>query len=206
MGKYISLTFDDGPTIGITNQVLDLIEQYKISASFFLITEKISEETIPLIKRALSLGCTIENHTITHPFLTKLSDEEILHEFKEASRQITEVTGDEPQFLRPPFIDVDDRVRSLITLPLICGQGCNDWELEVSAEYRAKTIIENAQSGQIVLLHDMDNNVNTVEALKTIIPTLLEQGYELVNIRDLFKNMGVEPKAGVMYSETGIEG
>lgn len=206
MGKYISLTFDDGPTIGITNQVLDLIEQYKISASFFLITEKISEETIPLIKRALSLGCTIENHTITHPFLTKLSDEEILHEFKEASRMITEVTGDEPQFLRPPYIDVDDRVRKLITLPLICGQGCNDWELDIPADYRVKSVVENAKPGQIVLLHDMDDNVNTVEALKTIIPALLEQGYELVNVRDLFKKTGVEPKAGVMYTETGIEG
>ena len=61
--KYISLTFDDGPTVGITDQVLDILEEEKVTASFFLIADRITPDTEYLMKRALSLGCTLENHS-----------------------------------------------------------------------------------------------------------------------------------------------
>ena len=64
--KLAALTFDDGPTIGITDQVLDILEENDVKASFFLIGQQITEETEYLVKRAYDMGCSIENHSLTH--------------------------------------------------------------------------------------------------------------------------------------------
>ncbi|MCQ2523414.1 MAG: polysaccharide deacetylase family protein [Lachnospiraceae bacterium] len=199
--KIISLTFDDGPTIGITDQVLDVLEKYNARASFFLIGQQIKPETEYLIKRALSLGCTIENHTKTHPSMPKLSDEEILMEVKYTTDKIEEVTGEKPKFFRPPYIDVDDRMFDLIDLTFICGRGCDDWVMEVSAEERTRKILDAAEDGAIILVHDMEGNVNTIEAIKTVIPTLMAEGYEFVNVREIFEARDKAIDHKVMYSE-----
>lgn len=199
--KLISLTFDDGPTIGITDQVLDVLEEYNARASFFLIGEQIKPETEYLMKRAVSLGCSIENHSKTHPSMPKLTDEEICAEISYTTEKIVEVLGEEPKFFRPPFIDVDDRMYDLIDLTFIEGHGCEDWVFEVSTQDRVDKILAAARDGAIILVHDMKDNVNTVEAIKIVIPTLQKQGYEFVNVREIFaaKDKAIDHK--VMYSD-----
>lgn len=199
--KIISLTFDDGPTIGITDQVLDLLEKYNSRASFFLIGQQITPKTEYLIKRAMSLGCTIENHTKTHPSMPKLLDEEILAEVKYTTDEIVRVTEEKPLFFRPPYIDVCDRMYDLIDLTFICGHGCEDWVPEVTAEERAEKILASAKDGAIILVHDMENNENTIEALKVVIPKLISEGYEFVNVREIFASKDKEIDHKVMYSE-----
>ena len=76
--KLVALTFDDGPSVGTTDKVLDVLKENDIVASFFLIGQKITEESAYLVKRAYDMGCTMENHSKTHPGMTGLSDEEIL--------------------------------------------------------------------------------------------------------------------------------
>ena len=199
--KLISLTFDDGPTPGITDQVLDVLEEYNARASFFLIGEQIKPETEYLMKRAVSLGCSIENHSKTHPSMPKLTDEEICAEIRYTTEKIVEVLGEEPKFFRPPFIDVDDRMYDLIDLTFIEGHGCEDWVPEVSTQDRVDKILAAARDGAIILVHDMKDNVNTVEAIKIVIPTLQKQGYEFVNVREIFaaKDKAIDHK--VMYSD-----
>lgn len=199
--KKIALTFDDGPTIGITDQVLDVLEHYNARASFFLIGNRISPDNEYLIKRAVSLNCTIENHTFTHPFMTKLSDDEILKEVKLTTDKITEITGTAPLFFRPPFIDVNERMHELIDLTFICGRASNDWIPDVDAATRAELIIKAACDGAIILVHDMPGNEPTVEAIKTVIPTLQADGYEFVNVREIFDKPGKEIDHKIMYSE-----
>ena len=197
--KYVALTFDDGPTEGITNQVLDILEENGALASFFLIGQQITKETEYLVKRAYEMGCSIENHTKTHPNMTQMTDEEILGEIKYTTDKIIEVTGEAPQFFRPPYILYNQKMYDLIDLTFICGCGCEDWVLEVPTEDRIKRMLEAARNGVIYLLHDMDKNVNTVEALKVVIPELKKQGYEFVTIRDLFKLTGVTPQRNATY-------
>lgn len=199
--KLISLTFDDGPTIGITDRILDILEQYNARASFFLIGERITPENEYLIKRALSLGCTIENHTFTHRPMTKLTDEEVLKEVKDTTDKIVSITKTAPLFFRPPYIDVNERLHELIDLTFICGKGCNDWMPEVDAKTREEMIINSATDGTIVLVHDMPGNQNTVEAIKTVIPTLQAEGYVFVNVREIFDKPGKVIDHNVMYSE-----
>lgn len=197
--KYISLTFDDGPTIGITDKVLDILEENHVTASFFLIGELVTKETEYLVKRAYDMGCSIENHSKTHQFMTKLSEETIREEIKYTTDKIVEITGQEPMFFRPPYIVYDQKMYDNIDLFFICGYGCEDWVLEVSTQDRIDRMLEAAKPGQMILLHDMKDNINTVEALKVIIPKLKEQGYEFVNIRELFEKTGVTPVKNVTY-------
>ena len=196
----IALTFDDGPNTVITPQVLDILEKEGIVASFFLIAQNINPESAEMVRRARAMGCDIENHTVTHPFMDKLSVEEILEEVKTCTEKIVEITGEAPEFFRPPFIAVNQAMYDNIDLTFICGMGCEDWVPAVTAQERIDRVLANAADGQIVLLHDMEWNVNTVEALKTIVPELKKRGYEFATVSQIFKMKNVTPKRGWLYS------
>lgn len=200
--KYMALTFDDGPNTDATIKILDLLEKYNAKGSFFVNGSKINETTIPVMKRAVSQGCEIHNHSVNHYAMPELSDEDILWETKENDRRIEDAIGIKPSFFRPPYIAVDDRMHKLIDLPFICGVGCDDWDYNVPVQTRIDEVCKNAADGEIILLHDIEDNYNTVEALDVIIPRLQNEGYEFVTISQLFKLAGCEPKAhnGVIYS------
>ena len=83
---------------------------------------------------------------------------------------------------------------------VICGNGAEDWLDEISAEERSKRIIEQARSGMVILLPDMEGNFRTVQALDTIIPELKKQGYTFVTVSDLFAKCGVTPQHGKIYT------
>lgn len=197
--KLAALTFDDGPTIGITDQVLDVLQENGVTASFFLIGQQITEETEYLVKRAHDMGCSIENHSRTHQSMPTQSPQEIAEEIQYTTERIEEITGEKPEFFRPPFIDYDQKMYDIIDLGFICGYGCEDWVPSVTAQERIERILQDANPGFIILLHDMKGNVNTVEALKTIIPELKKQGYEFVTVRELFRRNGVNPQKNAIY-------
>lgn len=188
----IALSFDDGPNLEITPLVLDILEEYQIPASFFVIGNNINETTIPVMKRAISLGCDIENHTVSHKFMNQLSIEEIKYEVETLDEKITEIIGRKPKFFRPPFIAVKEEMYDVIKLPFICGIGCNDWMIETSVEERIETVLKEARDGVIYLLHDMLNNMNTVDAMKVFVPKLLESGFEFVTVAQLFAAKGID--------------
>ena len=196
----IALTFDDGPNTVITPQVLDILEKEGIVGTFFLIAQNINPESAEMVRRAVSLGCEIENHSVTHPFMDKLSVEEIRKEVQTCTDRIVEITGRVPQFFRPPCIAVSQAMYDNIDLTFICGMGCEDWVPTVTAQERIDRVLANAADGQIVLLHDMEWNVNTVEALKTIVPELKKRGYEFATVSQIFKMKNVTPKRGWLYS------
>lgn len=197
--KLVALTFDDGPTIGITDQVLDVLQENEVVASFFLIGQQITDETRYLVKRAHDMGCSIENHSKTHQSMPKQSRQEIVEEIQYTTDLIEEITGEKPEFFRPPYIDYDQKMYDLIDLGFICGYGCEDWVPSVTVKERVDRVLHDANPGFIVLLHDMSDNTNTVEAIKIIIPELKKQGYEFVTIRDLFQMTGVKPQKNVIY-------
>ena len=196
----IALTFDDGPNTVITPKVLDILEREGIVASFFLIAQNITPESAEVVRRARTMGCDIENHSVTHGFMNQMSAEQIRDEVRTCTEKIVEITGEAPKFFRPPFIAVSREMYELIDLTFICGMGCEDWVPEVTAAQRAERVLAAAEDGQIVLLHDMQWNQNTVDALETIIPGLKNRGYEFVTVSQLFERKGVTPQRGWLYS------
>ena len=198
--KRIALTFDDGPNTLITPRVLDILEEHNIVASFFLIADSITPESAAQSRRAYDMGCTIENHSRTHGFMNQMTPEQIREEVRYCTEKIIEITGEAPKFFRPPYIAMSQDMYDNIDLTFICGAGCEDWVPDVSARERAERVLKNAEDGQIVLLHDMPGNVNTVEALKTIIPELKKRGFEFVTVRQIFEQSGVKPVRNRLYS------
>ena len=192
--KYIALTFDDGPSDHTSLKVLEKLKKYDVKASFFLIGNEITSEREEIIRAELEYGCDIENHSLTHSDMRTLDAETIKAEIEETTRRIVAITGKEPMFFRPPYINVNDLMYEVIPYIFICGIACDDWVPEVSAEERARKAIEGARDGALVLLHDMEGNDNTVDALDIIIPELKKQGYEFVTLRQLFERAGITPE------------
>ncbi len=196
----IALSFDDGPNTTITPQVLDLLEEHDIRASFFLIADNITPESARVARRAWDMGCDLENHSRTHSFMNQQTPEQIREEVRFCTAKIMEITGVAPAFFRPPYIAINQTLFDNVDLTFICGAGCEDWEPSVSAGERIERILKNAEDGQIVLLHDMPGNVNTVEALKAVIPELKARGFSFVTVPQLFREAGVTPVHNRIYT------
>lgn len=188
----IAITFDDGPNATTTMEILDVLEKYQVRASFFLIGTNINDESAKSVKRAYDLGCDIENHSKTHSYMDKMTADEIKDEVAYVNDKVKEITGTTPKFFRPPYIAVNDTMYDNIDMTFISGNGCNDWEDRVTADYRAKYLEKKAADGVIFLLHDAEGNSKTVEALDKAIPILLEKGFQFATISELFELKGVE--------------
>ena len=200
MEKLIALTFDDGPNTEITPRVLDLLAEYGIKASFFLIGASITPESARVARRAWEMGCEIENHSVRHDPMGSMTPEEIRREIDGCTEKIVEITGEKPRFFRPPYINVSPTLFDTVELICICGVGCRDWEPQVTARERADTLLANVRDGDLILLHDSPGNFATVEALRTVIPVFLERGFRFVTCGRLFAEKGVTPLRGGLYS------
>lgn len=198
--KLIALTFDDGPNTTTTNDVLDILEEYNAKASFFLIGDNINAESAVTVKRAYEMGMEINNHSKTHSNMSKMSAEEMQAEISFVDEKVFEIIGEKTKFFRPPFIDVSQSMYDAIDLPFICGIDPRDYMENISAQERADFILSGAKDGVIVLLHDAAGNNQTVEALKIVMPQLIEQGYEFVTLTELFERQGETPKGNIIYS------
>ncbi len=193
--KVIALTFDDGPNTGVTNEILDVIEEYGIKASFFVIGQNIDPESAKAMQRAHSLGCEINSHSFTHSYMDQMSAEDIADEMERTSELIYEYVGEYPKFFRPPYIAVNTTMYDTIDLPFIAGIGCNDWEDRVSVEKRVRFLTEKCPEGCIILMHDAKDNEKTAEAVRQAVPMMLEQGFEFVTVSELFAAKGITPAA-----------
>lgn len=206
--KYIAITFDDGPNITTTCEIIDLFDQYNANATFFLIGNNINDTSAESVKKAYNSGHEIANHSLTHGYLNNMTADEIINEIDTTNQMIYDIIGEYPKFFRPPYIAVSDLMFENIDMPFVCGYGCNDWDSSVDVQKRIDTVLEQAHDGAIILLHDSYGNSKTVEALNTIIPELQSQGYALVTLSQLFEVKGITPiEDNVLYSfveQTGM--
>ncbi|MBR4201544.1 MAG: polysaccharide deacetylase family protein [Oscillospiraceae bacterium] len=171
--KILALTFDDGPSPDTTADVLDILAEYRIPATFFLVGQNITPDTEPLLRKAVSLGCELGNHSFSHPDMTALSPYEMSVEIDETSKRIERITGKPTRFFRPPYIAVNEDMIRQIPLTFIGGYGINDYDQNLSVEARVSGITDLAADGRILVMHDSEGNSRTAEALRRIIPLLL---------------------------------
>lgn len=199
---YVALSFDDGPNNVTTPKVLDILEAYDAPASFFVIGQNIDDSTAEQMKRAMKLGCEIQNHSFTHTFMSQLAAEEIQSEIQRTDELIEKYVGVRPWLFRPPFIDHNETMHKSIDHTFICGVGCNDWVPEVTAQQRYDQVMANVKNGDVILLHDFPGNDNTVQALGNIIRDLRGRGFTLVTVTELFEKLGSKPAArsGILYT------
>ena len=193
--KIVALTFDDGPDVTKTNEVLDKLETYGAKASFFEIGQKMSESTKDTMLRIVSLGCDIQNHSWSYNAMDSMTAEEIEKSVNDTTAAIEEYAGISPSFFRPPNLATSDVMYETIPYPFASGLMANDWEASATPESISDTILNHVKDGTIILLHDHQPPTPhpTIEALDTILPTLRAEGYEIVTLPQLFEKKGVDP-------------
>ncbi|HKV68810.1 MAG TPA: polysaccharide deacetylase family protein, partial [Gaiellales bacterium] len=188
-GKMVALTFDDGPSI-YTPQVLSILNRYGAHATFF----EIGRQVGPLAATSRAVihdGDVVGNHTWSHPDLTV---QNTAAQVRPTQAAIYSATGFRPCLLRPPYgiapAGVVGIVRSLGLLTIQWDVDPADWS-RPGASVIAQRVLSAVRPGSIVIMHDGGGDRSeTVQALGTIVPTLLGRGYHLVTVPQL---LGLRP-------------
>lgn len=175
----VSLTFDDGPNPEFTTQVLDVLNQYQIKGTFFVMGAYVDEYP-EIARRIVDEGHIIANHTYNHFDLAKLSDEEVLQQIEWAQESIRDVTGVEAHLFRMPFGSGGKRVVDLAQglVSIIWNIDTLDWQTH-DADLIIEKTLSKLEKQSLILMHD--THQATPDALKILIPELLERGYTFVD-------------------------
>ncbi|MEE1320635.1 MAG: polysaccharide deacetylase family protein [Acutalibacteraceae bacterium] len=194
--KMIALTYDDGPAGDSTKRILDVLEKYDARATFFVLGSRIPSYYKNL-QRADKLGCEIANHTYSHINLPSNTNSTILNEINKTNSLVKQYTGKTPALIRAPGGSTNQRVRECVNMPFIYWSiDTRDWEHR-SASKTIASVKNNARDGAIVLMHDI--HAPTATASETIIPWLINQGYQLVTVSELMEYRGIKMRAGTTY-------
>lgn len=188
--KKAFLTFDDGPS-KYTEEVLAILEQYDIPATFFIIGNQINEKTEPLIRQAVSQGCMIGVHTYCHKAEEIYNSAQSYYEdVMEAKKQIETITEEKVTLYRFPWGSKNCYVspyrEEIIELFANDGLEYEDWNVsgeDSVGNPAADTIISQIEKSYqiakdpVILLHDSAVNQETIKALPTIIEMFQKDGY-----------------------------
>ena len=188
--NMIALTFDDGPHPKYTRQILDVLDEYGIPATFFFVGENVSyyqDTAREVVKRGHEIG----NHTYSHPKVSKQSDVAFREELVRCENIIEQVTGVCPKVFRPPQGSWNQRVYDIARerdySVILWDLDTLDWA-HTPSEKIASYILENAKSGNIILMHDYHSGgCTTIDAMRMFIPNLIEQGYRFVTVSELIR-------------------
>lgn len=197
-GKYVALTFDDGPSAGTTPEVLKILEEYEAKATFFMLASQANY--YPEIARMVAdKGHEIANHTVNHLDLTVIDEVQAQNEIDEARQIIYDVTGQEPNLFRPPYGAYNDSIISHSTAHgdtvVLWSVDSEDWKSKNAASIHT-TILETVTTGSVVLMHDIHEA--TADALPSLLETLIEEGYQFVTVSQLMELDGDENK-GIFF-------
>lgn len=195
--KLIALTFDDGPDATDTPRLLDGLKERGVSVTFFVQGQSL-EWGSRYVKRAYAEGHEIASHSWNHPNLPDLSTEKALEQFSKTAKLLDKICGKGADYLiRPPYGNSTADFREKIDAPLIhWSVDTLDWQ--TLNEYSVRdSILREAYDGAIVLLHDIHST--SVDGALMAIDVLLDRGYELVTVSELYRRRGVELKDGERY-------
>ncbi|TMW73363.1 polysaccharide deacetylase family protein [Alteribacter natronophilus] len=188
----VALTFDDGPDPDYTPLILDVLNEFDVPGTFFLMGARATANP-DLTRRVSEEGHEIGNHTYWHPDLVEEGDVEILvDEVQRTEETIADILGFRTRLFRAPYgFLYEELVEELGTLDysiIAWDVDSLDWE-DLTPEQIAENVTPNVEPGSIILMHDGGapeaDRTETAEALREIIPELREQGYEFVTVSEL---------------------
>lgn len=191
-GKQIALTFDDGPCKRYTPEILDILSEYGIKATFFVVGKN-AQEYPEIVLDEFNRGHEIGNHTYSHPNLRGLSVKSISDEITKTQELLAKITGNSPVLFRPPGGYLNNNVVDCINKsncrPVLWSwrQDTMDWN-NTPSDTIVSNIISNLKDGDIILFHDFHSGKSpTPDALRKLIPILISEGYEFVTVSELIE-------------------
>ena len=186
--RQVAITFDDGPDSIYTPQILEILKTYGVTATFFLVGEKIKQHE-KLVKQMVGDGHQLGNHSYTHPAFEHLSWKEAVAEIEQTQSLIQALTGRPCRFFRPPFGKLC--VGSVLG-PWAASLTCVMWSVDLkdfqansSGEILAALQCQPLQPGDILLYHG--TTPHAVKALPDILNVIVGKNIQPVHISEMLK-------------------
>lgn len=185
--KVVALTFDDGPDGDMTPRVLDILQQYGITATFFLIGNRVKNNP-DIVARLYKEGHIVANHTYSHLGTFPLSGSgRVKQEIEDTNKAIFSVVGKVPHLFRPPFGVTNPIIGKVVKQKDLTTIGWSIRSLDTISKRSRNEVCEKVvgslHPGAIILLHDVCQSADVL--LKRLIPMILEQGYRIVPLDKL---------------------
>lgn len=183
--KKIAISFDAAWGDEFTRDILDALDKYNVKTTFFLVGFWVDNHP-EMVKEIHDRGHEIGNHSTNHPYMSKLSERQIVDELKKTEEAIMNITGQRTTLFRPPFGDYNDRLiktcRENDYYVIQWDVDSLDWK-ELGVQPVVDRVTRNVKNGSIVLFH---NNAKYVsQFLPPILERLTKEGYEIVPISEL---------------------
>ena len=185
-GKFIAITFDDGPHPQNTPRLLDILRARNIRATFYVIGRSVDLHP-QIVRRAVAEGHEIGNHSYTHRLMSKLGDSEVRSEMARTADSVTRAAGVRMRTMRPPYGGLLQNQRQLVHREfgyptILWSVDPLDWK-RPGASVITSRILENTAPGGIVLAHDL--HAQTVDAKPSTLDGLLRRGFQFVTVSQL---------------------
>ena len=197
----VAITFDDGPNPSTTNAMLDALEENYALATFFCLGQNTNYYP-EVVQREYELGMEVGTHTYSHVQLTTLGADALDEEIKKAVEANEAAIGVAPTLMRPPYGSADKTVLKAVGSYGLC---CMNWSLDTE-DWKTKNaddtykMVMTATDGDVVLLHDIHEY--NVEAVQRFVPDLIEEGFQLVTVSELYANRGETLDPGTIHYRT----
>jgi len=189
--KLVAITFDDGPGYEVTESLIDQLDKRDAKVTFFMVGNRVQKQPI-LVKRIFDAGHTIGNHSYSHKSFNKQKPEGYLYEINTTNQLIKDITGQDVIYVRPPYGSYKKSTLENVNMNFVLWSiDTLDWKTR-NAEMVYNEIINNVEDGDIVLLHDL--YPTTVEAAIRAIDYLLENGYAVVSLDEMYRLRGTTPE------------
>lgn len=184
--KVIAITFDDGPLLHHTPEILDILQREQAPAAFFCIGGRIGGNE-SLLRRIDAEGHVIGNHSFSHHFwFDMFGPDKMLAELKQMDDAVERVTGKRPRLFRPPYGVTNPNLAKAIRKGAYTPIGWNIRSLDTVAKDKdqlLERIRQGIKPGAVLLLHD--SMEVTVQALPSLIQQLKKEGYRIERIDKL---------------------
>lgn len=191
----VALTFDDGPYDKVTDRLVKVLSKNDARATFFVVGSRV-EKYADDLKYAYKHGNQIGTHTFSHSDLSKMKKSAIRKELDRSIKVVKKITGQAPVMLRPPYGNVNDKMRRTVKMPMIYWSvDTEDWKSR-----NKKKILKQCKKisdGDIVLMHDLYST--TADAVESLVPALKKKGFQLVTVEELFYYKGIDAQKGKVY-------
>jgi peptidoglycan-N-acetylglucosamine deacetylase len=192
--KIVSLTFDDGPDPEVTPKVLQLLEKYKATASFFVIGSSAAKHP-QLIKEIVRRGHTIGNHSYHHDCLIMIWSKNTLRREIESTQKELSSMGIQPLVFRPPVGITSARLKKVLEEQgMICVNfSCRAWDGgNRRIENLSQKILSKVRLGDIIMLHDSCPKNKALlpywlNELELILMGIREKNLEIVSLSEIIE-------------------